>query len=330
MEEKQIEGRKWQITINNPVPKGFTHEVIKGKLKKWKSLTYYCMSDEVARTHHTHVYMVFSSPIRFSSIKNQFGEAHIEKAYGKSEENRNYIFKEGEKWEKDKKKETNLVDTHEEWGEMPLERQGARSDLAELFELIQEGKSNYEILEEKPELITQIERMDKVRQTIQEEAYKNVFRCLDVTYIWGDTSSGKTRYVMEKYGYEKVHRVTNYKNGFDLYKGQDVICFDEFQGQFPITQMLVYLDGYPCVLPSRFYDRIACYTKVYILSNVDLTSQYKEVQASNMKTWEAFLRRINHVHVYKDDKVEIYTLAEYLDAFHKMTPEELKCCPFEK
>lgn len=329
MKEQQIEGRKWQITINNPVPKGFTHEDIKSKLKKWKSLVYYCMSDEVAKTHHTHVYMVFSSPIRFSTIKKQFPEAHIEKAYGKSEENRNYIFKEGQKWEKDKKKETNLADTHEEWGEMPLERQGARNDLVDMYEMINEGMSNYEILEERPELISQIDRMDKVRQIVQEEEYKNTFRKLSVVYIWGDTASGKTRSVMEEHGYENVYRITNYKNPYDLYKGQDIICYDEFQSQIPITQMLMYLDGYPCYLPSRYSDKVACYTKVYILSNVDISRQYRDVQSSNHKTWNAFLRRIHKIRVHRDGKVEEYELMEYLNAFHKLTADELKDCPFE-
>ena len=267
--------------------------------------------------------------MRFSTLRRNFPEAHCERAFGKCEENRAYIFKEG-KWEKDKKKETNLADTHEEWGTMPHERQGKRNDLTEMYELISEGKSNYEILEENPQLISQIDRMDKVRQILQEQEYKNVFRKLEVTYIWGETSSGKTRSVMETHGYENVYRITNYSNPYDLYKGQDIICYDEYQSQIPITQMLMYLDGYPCSLPSRFYDRIACYTKVYILSNVDITRQYRDVQSSNPKTWEAFLRRIHKVRVHRDGKVEEYSMPEYLNAFHKMTTEELKNCPFER
>lgn len=42
-----------------------------------------------------------------------FPKAHIEKAYGSSVQNRDYVFKEGEKWSKDKRRETNLSDTHE-------------------------------------------------------------------------------------------------------------------------------------------------------------------------------------------------------------------------
>ncbi len=43
--------------------------------------------------------------------------------------------------------------------------------MCDLVQLIMEGKSNYEILEENPELISQLERIDKVRQIIQEEFY---------------------------------------------------------------------------------------------------------------------------------------------------------------
>ncbi|MCM1189421.1 MAG: hypothetical protein NC541_09010 [bacterium] len=46
----------------------------------------------------------------------------------------------------DKKRETDLPDTHEEWGELPEERQGERNDLTALYEMIAEGKSNYGIL----------------------------------------------------------------------------------------------------------------------------------------------------------------------------------------
>jgi len=88
--------------------------------------------------------------------------------------------------------------------------------------------------------------------------------------------------------------------------------------------------AYPCVLPSRYNDRIACYTKVYILSNVDLRCQYKEIQENNVKTWEAFLRRIKHVHVYKKDVVETFSVTEYFNMFHVMSSEEIKNCPFIK
>lgn len=327
---KDIQSRKWQITVNNPIPKGYTHEKIKKELQALKSLVYCCISDEIANIHHTHIYTYSKNPVRFSTLKNHFPQAHIEKAYGTSAQNRDYVFKEGDKWAHDKKKETNLTDTHEEWGEMPVERQGARNDYAELYEMIQEGMSNYEILEENPDFISQLDRMDKVRQTIREEEFKDVFRKLEVTYIYGDTGAGKTRSIMEKYGYSNVFRITNYRNPFDQYKGQDVIIFEEFYNSLPITQMLLYLDGYPVMLPCRYADKVACFTKVYLLSNRNLKEQYLDIQEYSPETWKAFLRRIHNIQVFKDGKVNQYSLMDYLHDFQLLTTEQLSLIPFEE
>lgn len=328
MLETEIKSRKWQITLNNPQPKGYTHEKIKAELHALKSLKYYCMSDEIGNTHHTHIYVCFSSPVRFSTLKNHFPQAHLEKAYGSSNENRDYIFKDG-KWVNDKKKETNLADTHEEWGTLPEERQGARNDYAELYELIQEGKSNFAIIDEKPDFINQLERIDRVRQIVQEEAFKEIFRNLSVSYFYGETGSGKTRSVMEKFGYSNVYRVTNYKHPFDQYQGQDVIVFEEFQSSLPINQMLIYLDGYPIALPCRYADKIACYTKVYILSNIDIREQYTDIQHHNQETWKAFLRRINIIKVFTQNNATEYTVKDYFDAFRYPTEKELQEIPFD-
>lgn len=332
MEEEisSVQSRKWQLTINNPLEKGYTHDAIKKNIQMLKSLRYFCLSDEVAKTHHTHVFLLFHSPVRFSTIKRLFPEAHIEKSYGSSAQNRDYIFKEGEKWSKDRKRETNLPDTHEEWGELPEERQGERKDLAALYEMISAGKSNYDILEEQPDFIAQLERMDRVRQIIQEENFKEVFRKLEVLYLFGDTGSGKTRSVMERYGYANVFRVTNYKHPFDQYKGQDVIVFEEFQNSIPINQMLIYLDGYPVTLPCRYSDKVACYTKAYILSNIPLKEQYPDIQDYSPETWKAFLRRIHKVQVFQNGRVETYSLFEYLNEFQMLTAEQMKLCPFRE
>lgn len=327
MSETSIQSRKWQITINNPIPKGLTHEQIRNILLALKSLTYYCMSDEIANSHHTHIYVYFNSPMRFNTLKKRFPQAHIEKAYGTSCENRNYVFKEG-KWTHNAKKETNLSETHEEWGKLPEERQGARNDYAELYELIQEGKSNFEILNEKPDFISQLERLDKVRQIVLEEAFKEIFRNMEVSYLYGDTGSGKTKSIMERYGYSKVCRVTDYKHPFDHYQGEDIIVFEEFQSSLPINQMLIYLDGYPVTLPCRYANKTACYTKVYLLSNIDLKDQYPDIQRYNSEIWKAFLRRIHTVQVFKNGKIKTYSTKEYLNGFHYLTDKELIDTPF--
>lgn len=294
--------RKWQITINNPIEKGYTHDKIRENLQKLKSVIYWCMSDEVSEsdTYHTHIYVVANNAIRFSTMKNHFEGSHFEIARGTNIENRDYIFKLG-KWIKDKKKETNLADTHESWGDIPIERQGARNDLADLYDMIKEGLDNYEILESTPEQLMNIDRIERARQVVRENQFRNIFRELEVTYIFGSTSTGKTRHVMESHGYGEVYRITDYKNPFDGYRGQKVVCFEEYRNSIEISNMLNYLDGYPLELPCRYSNKTACYETVYIISNISLNVQYKLTQNTEPETWKAFLRRINKIMEFHSD-----------------------------
>ncbi|AMJ40501.1 replication protein [Anaerotignum propionicum] len=274
------------------------------------------MSDEVGgkeRTHHTHIFIACSSAIRFSTIKNRFPQGHAEIARSTSATNRDYVFKEG-KWENDQKAGTKIPDTQEEWGELPAERQGMRNDLADLYDMIKDGMTNFEIIEEVPEHLLNLDKIEKTRQTIREEQFNTTFRILEVIYIWGATNTGKTRSVMEQFGYENVFRVTNYQHGgFDGYKGQDVIIFEEFRSSLKIQDMLCYLDGYPLELPCRYVNKVACFTKVFIITNINLTEQYRANFCQDKETWDAFIRRINKVRVYKKiNTYDEYTTEEYL------------------
>lgn len=56
---RDSQSRKWQITINNPIEKGFDHHKIKGVLSELKSLQYCAMADEAGQTHHTHLYRLY-------------------------------------------------------------------------------------------------------------------------------------------------------------------------------------------------------------------------------------------------------------------------------
>lgn len=147
-----------------------------------------------------------------------------------------------------------------------------------------------------------IDKIERVRQTIIEEKYKNTFRQLEVTYIFGPTRTGKTRSIMEKYGYSNVFRVTDYDHPFDGYKGQDVIILEEFRSSLKIEDMLKYLDGYPLELPCRYANKIACFTKVYIITNIDLSEQYTNIQEEHPETWDAFLHRIKTVIIYSKNQ----------------------------
>lgn len=300
--------RKYQLTINNPIEHGFTHEKIKENIQSLK-IVYWCMCDEIGenKTPHTHIFLYSKNAKLFSSIQKRFYGAHIEFAIGTCQENRDYIRKEGKYLNSDKK-ETNIIETFEEYGEMPIERKGSSDNISsQVLEMIKDGASNLEIIDVFPSYLTKIAHLDKMRQTIMHEKYKTNFRKLEVTYIFGATETGKTRYVLDKYGYENVYKVSNYEHPFDNYENQDVILFDEFRSSIPLKEMLQFLDGYPCKLPARYNDKQACYTKVFIVSNIPFDKQYVNIQENESESFEAFKRRIKKFLIFdKKDRNKTY------------------------
>ena len=292
--------RKYQLTINNTIEKGFSHDEI-NKIMKSHPYLYYCLCDEVGeqKTPHTHIFMCFENAVGFSTIKKRFPPSHIEAANGSCQQNKDYIRKEGKYIDSDKK-ETNLIETFEEYGEMPLDTAEKNKKTSEqVLEMIENDISISEIVRCFPSYATKISQLEQARQMFLQEKYSNEFRILETVYIYGDSGTGKTRFVMEKYGYNNVYKVTNYKNTFDGYSNQNVILFDEFRSSIPFGDMLQYLDGYPCRLPARYADKTACYTKVYIISNIPLNEQYKNIQAEQPSSWNAFIRRIHKIVKYE-------------------------------
>lgn len=293
----------YQLTINAPLEKGYDHKHIIDIIRNnFRTTLYFCMADEEGSHFHTHIFIVFSSRVRFSMIKRYFPEAHIEKCRGTVSDNVNYIKKAG-KWELDEdKQEKKIEGTFEEYGNQPPDTRGKRTDMSELYQMVMDNMTNAEIIANNQDYILQIDKLDKVRTTILTEKYKEIVRLdLEVVYISGATGTGKTRGVFEKNGYANVYRVTDYIHPFDGYNCQPVICFDEFRSSLKLKDMLLYCDIYPLELPSRFTNKFACYNKIYIVSNWELERQYFEMQRADKESWEAFLRRIHKVIIYRKD-----------------------------
>lgn len=333
-DDKDTQANQYQITINNPLAKGWTHKKITGTfVKNFKTLQYLCMADEQGSTFHTHMFVKFSSRVRFSTIKRHFPEAHIEKAKGTVSQNVDYIKKSG-KWKNTEKNETSIEGTFEEWGKQPPDSRGERFDMTELYHMVAEGMTNAEILAVNQDYILNIDKLDKLRTILLTERYKNNRRLdLKVIYISGETGTNKTRSVLDKHGDSNVYRVTDYQHPFDSYNCQPVICFDEFRSSLRLKDMLNYCDIYPIELPARYSNKFACYDTVYIISNWELERQYSELQKEDRESWNAFLRRIHEVHNYEENKpITVYdSVKEYLErnsSFHKPTEDETEDNPF--
>lgn len=324
----------YQLTINAPIEKGYTHQHILDVFRnQFKTLIYLCMADEQGTQFHTHIFVVFASRVRFSLLKRYFPESHIEKCKGSVSDNVNYVRKTG-KWEHTAKQEKRIEKTFEEYGTQPPDSKGRRSDMSELYQMVLDNMTNAEILAQNQDYILQIDKIDKVRTTVLAERFKDTVRLdLEVIYISGKTGTGKTRGVLEKNGYSNVYRVTDYLHPFDSYNGQPVIAFDEFRSSLKIKEMLLYCDIYPIELPSRYANKFACYNKVYIISNWILEKQYPEIQKEDKESWKAFLRRIHKVIHYESPQkvVEYSSVQEYMERstdFRTLDSEEIEQLPF--
>lgn len=336
--EKDYQSDRYQLTINNPMDCGMEHEKIKQLfVKNFKTLEYFCMADEKGSCYHTHVFVCFSSRVRFSKIKRHFQPAHVESVKGTISENVDYIRKSG-KWENDEKHGTKIDGTFEEYGNRPADSRGKRNDMTELYDMVKDGLSNAEIIARNQDYILQIDKLDKLRNTILIEKYRGERRLnMEVIYVFGATGSGKTRDIYDEYKDENVYRVTDYRHPFDGYNHcEPVIMFDEFRSSLPLSDMLLYLDIYPLELPARYANKYACYNTVFIVSNWPLEEQYhiktdKKTDDGDRKlddeSWNAFLRRIKKVKVYEDNgRITLYnSVEEYMKrdvAFQKVTQEE--------
>lgn len=322
----------YQLTINNPEKYDIDHLAIrKALVDNFKTLRYFCMADEIGEngTYHTHVYVCFTSRVRFSTVKKHFPTAHIEPSYGSAQNNIAYIKKSG-KWADTDKAETSVKNTFEDYGEPPKSK-GRIAEMEELYDLVEKGLSNNEILQINMDYILNIEKIDRLRLTILTDKFRTFRRLnLTVTYIFGATGTGKTRGILDKFGDSEVYRISDYKHPFDTYACESVMCFDEYRSQLPIGEMLNYLDVYPIELPARYSNKCMCATTIFLVSNWELEHQYESEQRYDVESWQAFLRRIHQVRRYNADGTitEFASVEEYLNRKDKFD-KTAEATPFD-
>lgn len=191
-EEKEIVKdtmhRKFMITINDPFKKGYTHDVINQLLQtKFKNIVYYCFAEEKGSKHHIHIYTVFKNPVRFSKIKKVFQERTYRLCKTEQVNKIASIYEKNGKWATTRKQETTIPDTFEEWGEMPLEHQGIKAEVADVYMSIKDGLTDTEIMELYPNEAYNVDKFERIRQRIKADENASIRRDVTVWYIWGST-----------------------------------------------------------------------------------------------------------------------------------------------
>ena len=301
--DKDVQSTKWLLTINNPDDHNISIESLKETLQNMP-LRYTCVSKEIGEsgTPHFHIFIYTKSPMRFSTVKNRFPTAHIDKSQGTAMENRDYVKKEG-KWAETDKAQTSVPGTFWEWGDLPTPAEEKSPDNASLIAQINAGCSNIEILNNNPKYVFKLKEMDLLRQTLLSAKYRVEHREVSFSYLFGPNAEQMTQYIYDQYGAQNICRIISYKNksiSFDSYTAEDVLLLERFQGNIPLRDVLMYCSGYPSMLPARYSDRVACYTKLFITSDIAPDLQYTSSDYSPIRADE-FYQRIDEVIEFLED-----------------------------
>jgi len=272
--------RRYCLTLNNPT-EDEASAIAHASLKNVKRLI---IGEEIGEsgTPHYQGFVHLKNAMTLTALKKWLGSKryHIERANGTDYEAWSYCAKDG-----------SVLIQH---GDEPS-IEGELSDWEKIAQMVMDGSTNLEIISRYPSIAIRCQAaLDRMR--LEHERQNAEWRNLEVQFITGPTGFGKTRGVMEAFGYANVYRVQNYNSSmFDEYAGEDVIIFEEFRGQVRIEQMLNFLDGYPCHLPARYANKMAKFTKVFMLTNVEFNTLYPRIQENHPETWDAFKRRVHSV-----------------------------------
>lgn len=275
--------RSWVLTV--PVKDCLTLDEMRATLGDWPAVGQRERGEKTGY-EHWQVYINSASPIRFTTVKRRFPTAHIEprrEAHG-------FAF-----WycQKD---DTRLGDQFNTGMAVPAKPEpgtGAKS-LDDLHERVISGLSVDDLLMGSPKAVAHWRGLRETESAVRKKRWRAVTRDVEVHYIYGPAGVGKTRWVYEKEGFEQVYAPGSYRNPWDFYGEEPVILLDEFAGQISFEFLLKFLDRYPLLLPARYSDRWAAFSRVYIVSNLSLEQIYSEVRADPARSdqWHALMRRI--------------------------------------
>lgn len=292
--------KSWFAVFNNPADHGYTgtpEEVCNRLRDEWcngsdtrSGAWLYCVSAD--GLHHMHMVLEDTKSMRFSTIKQTYAKGmHFEPTKGNKKQVEDYINKRGEFAEKGEKILFSVVS-----GEIKG-RQGRRTDINKIYDLIAEGFTPSEIMESDPNSF-KYKNMIKDMYFMKREKDTPIVRPVKVYWHTGETGSGKSfaRVLLsQKVGEDNIYFLTTYGAGaFDNYCGQKVLWIEDYRGEFPFPMFLRLLDVYKCEVPARYSNVKALWDEIHITSVLTPMQCYPDHCGSH-DTIEQLLRRITSI-----------------------------------
>lgn len=215
--------RSWCFTINNWTDSDYI--AVCSLMKKAKYGIVGKEKGSLLQTPHLQGYIHLENALSFDCVRKFLSRAHLEKANGNDNENFVYCSKEGD---------------YREWGEKS-EGQGKRNDIKEVADLIKSGDTSLtDIMFDYPDVYVKYSRsLEKMFAAVQKPRSQPP----QVHWRYGLAGTGKTRFVVDKYGTENIY-IKDGTMWWDGYNSQQVILIDDFDNSIPYRTLLRILDRY--------------------------------------------------------------------------------------
>lgn len=175
--------------------------------------------------------------------------------------------------------------------------QGQSKNLVELYEMVKDGSTDYELQESNPVCYARHHKaLNKMRFNLLGEKLPN-WKNIPIHVVHGETRSKKTSWIFEKEGAKNCFKLKceGSQLWFDGYNGQKVLIIDDFYGQIRFNLMLQLLDGYKQVVQVKGSHTWAQWDKIYITSNVRPEEWYNNYENIPNNARDALFERITSV-----------------------------------
>lgn len=269
--------RDWMLRVSqsNPSPddtsirRDMTPEDIFSCLEKSSFLVFQLEEGSKTGYDHYQIFAQYDSPTRLSSIRKSFTSRGFTAQYIAP---RQFSVSSCLAY---CSKESTRIEGPWDKGEAQLPATDTKTILLDAENQLAEGSTTVDSLLLNPETRSAARRHLNYLRAIEEASLRNRWsktdRHVTTHLLYGPPRTGKTwGLTHERYDYNDVYRVTDWRNPWDSYQSQPVLILDEFEGQPDFHVLCQILEGYPMELPARYSNKFAAWSEVWIVSNASL------------------------------------------------------------